>query len=183
RRAVRRAVSRDLSRAGRDLHVGVRGCGPHGRGQSHQRGVSAQALHPVHDGAGDPRGHRRVASHRGADSPMRRVPVCVAALLAIGAMVSPVDAQVRVQLQGIADGELWSTDTNSNLLSRNGGRPGGLGRMQAWGAIETVRSLVLYGMFETQQGKAGEAESEFEQYGLRYTPSSHLVLDAGKLPG
>ena len=114
---------------------------------------------------------------------MRRVPVCVAALLAIGAMVSPVDAQVCVQLQGIADGELWSTDTNSNLLSRNGGRPGGLGRMQAWGAIETVRSLVLYGMFETQQGKAGETESDFEQYGVRFTPTSRFVLDGGRLPG
>ena len=109
----------------------------------------------------------------------------LALLVALAAAVwpHPLSGQARVQLQGIADGELWSTDTNSNLLSRNGGKPAGLGRLQAWGAIETLRSLVFYGMFETQQGKAGETESEFEQYGVRFTPSSRFVLDGGRLPG
>lgn len=98
------------------------------------------------------------------------------------AFVPQLHGQARVQLQGIADGELWSTDTNSNLLSRNGGSVGGLGRLQAWGAVELARGLVFYGLFETRRGAATEYESEFEQYGVRYTASPRFVFDAGKIP-
>jgi len=92
-------------------------------------------------------------------------------------------AQARVLLQGIVDGEYWSTDSNSNLLSKNGGKPAGLARLHAWTAVELLRGLVAYGMVEGLAGNAAEeSELEAEQYGLRYTGSSALVVDVGRIP-
>jgi hypothetical protein len=91
-------------------------------------------------------------------------------------------AQSAVLLQGIADGELWSTDTTSTFLRRNGGNPGAMGRLQLWGAFEPARGLVVYAYGLGERGPAcNTPEVELEQAGLRYTASSHLVLDAGKI--
>lgn len=92
-------------------------------------------------------------------------------------------AQAPVLIQGIVDGEFWATDTNSTMLARNGGRPGGLGRLLLWGAIEPRRGVVFYGLLEAARGSATEPESEFEQYGLRYTKSSAFVMDVGRILG
>ena len=46
-----------------------------------------------------------------------------AALVALGGRRAAL-GQVPVLLQGIVDGEAWSTNASSNLLTRNLGRPG-----------------------------------------------------------
>jgi len=74
-------------------------------------------------------------------------------------------AQGSVLLQGIADGEFWSTDARSNLLTRNNGQPAGLGRVLHQGgsvraadsrpADDEVRSL-----FENRLASLGHGVHE-----------------------
>jgi hypothetical protein len=98
---------------------------------------------------------------------------------------SRVSAQGSVLLQGIADGEFWTTNTRSNLLTRNQGQPAGLARLQMWGAYEPFPGLVAYaqGAFEggTARYEAEQEEVSSDQFGLRYTASQHFVIDAGRL--
>lgn len=88
-------------------------------------------------------------------------------------------------LEGIADGEFWSTTAKSNLLTRNEGQPTGLGRVQLWGAVEPLRGLVFYAQGGVQSGPAHGGvparRAYTEQFGIRYTLSPLLVLDAGRL--
>ncbi|HEY8174899.1 MAG TPA: hypothetical protein VIF32_04335, partial [Gemmatimonadaceae bacterium] len=114
-----------------------------------------------------------------------RVRTCVmfaSAIVAIG--THSLRAQSPVLLQGIIDAEGWATDTNSNLLSRNAGKPAALGRLVLWGAIEPVRGLVLYANGQSELGAASNSRNDvsLEQAGLRYTRSRRLVFDAGKVP-
>ncbi|MEP6494843.1 MAG: hypothetical protein ABJF01_19305 [bacterium] len=107
----------------------------------------------------------------------------VAGLLATGARQT--HAQGGVLLQGIADVEAWSTNHSSNLLTRNGGYPGTVGRVQAWGAYEPIAGWVIYAQGEAVTGDA-RARSEFDHlitdhYGIRYSPNRALVFDVGKL--
>jgi hypothetical protein len=94
-------------------------------------------------------------------------------------------AQGSVLLQGIADGEFWSTNAKSNLLTRNDGQPGGVGRLQLWGAIEPWRGLVAYGQGNVEAGSARYESNSYQassdQFGLRYTVSPRFVVDAGRL--
>ena len=111
---------------------------------------------------------------------------CRVAATATAALVlasAAARGQVPVMVQGVVAGEGWFTDTSSNLLSKNGGRPAGAGKLLMWGALEPVRGLALYGLLEgeTESGEVGE--SEFEQYGVRYTASRRLVVDAGRIIG
>src|SRR4051812_20193629 len=76
-----------------------------------------------------------------------------------------------VLLQGVADGEFWSTNATSNLLTRNGGRPTGLARLQVWGAYQPFGGLVAYAQSDFEAGPArGESGSELylDQVGVRY---------------
>lgn len=87
-------------------------------------------------------------------------------------------------LQGILDGEAWSTDTTSRLLSRNGGDPATLGRLTMWGAAEPITSWVLYAQGQVTEGTArasGYPAADLQQLGLRYTASSRAVVDLGKI--
>ncbi len=87
-------------------------------------------------------------------------------------------------LQGIVDGELWSTDTLSRLLSRNNGDPATLGRLTMWGAAEPITGWVLYAQGELVDGTARtprEPSSELDLLGLRYTKSTRAVFDVGKI--
>ena len=113
----------------------------------------------------------------------RRRASIVAALIA--ASMSRVRAQGAVTLQGIADAEAWSTNTSSNLLTRNLGRPAGLGRLLVWGAFEPAKHWVIYGQGETEGGNARPGSEKYDfysdQFGVRYAPSAKLVVDAGRL--
>jgi hypothetical protein len=93
-------------------------------------------------------------------------------------------AQRGLLLQGIVDVEGWSTNATSNLLTRNRGNLAGLARLQAWGAIEPLPSVVLYAQGEAATGSAvptSNTRAEAEQFGLRYGRTEHFVVDAGRI--
>lgn len=100
---------------------------------------------------------------------------------AIVIAAAPATAQTRVMLQGVLDAEVWSTDTGSAMLTRNGGKPAGAGRLQLWGAVELARGLVAYGLGEVH-GETGEGDPdvELEMAGARLT-RGRLMLDVGKV--
>ena len=109
---------------------------------------------------------------------MRRLLVTAgAALLA----ASHAAAQTRVTLQGTLDAEGWSTDTGSAMLTRNGGKPAGVGRLQLWGAVEIAPGAVGYalGQFTGATGES-ERQAELEMAGVRFT-RGRFMLDAGKI--
>jgi len=93
-------------------------------------------------------------------------------------------AQGAILVQGIADAEAWKTDSGSTLLTRNGGQPSFLGRMQLWSAAGVGRRVVVYAAGTLETGNA-RTESGTEWYtelaGVRYTQSEVLVIDAGKI--
>ena len=105
------------------------------------------------------------------------------ALLLAGA-AARASAQGGYLVQGVADAELWKTDSASSLLARNGGRPAALGRLTVWGAVEPLRNLIL---FADLYGEAGPARHEpgsevyVNQLGVRYTPSDAFTIEAGKV--
>jgi hypothetical protein len=94
------------------------------------------------------------------------------------------DAQRAILVQGIADAELWKTDSGSILLTRNGGRPAFLGRVHLWGAGEIGSHFLVYAAGTAETGNA-RTESGTEWYtdlaGVRYTHSDAFVIDAGKM--
>ena len=105
-----------------------------------------------------------------------------AAVVGMLALSNAAAAQTRAMLLGAVDAELWDTDTSSNLLSRNGGRPSTLARLTLWGAVQPHARLAMYGLAEYEAGPAaGNASLQLEQLALRYSPSSRLVVDAGKI--
>ena len=64
----------------------------------------------------------------------------IGAVVLVAGFTAASGAQSPALLQGIVDGEGWSTNASSNLLTRNAGRPSGLARVQLWGAFEPVRN-------------------------------------------
>ena len=104
---------------------------------------------------------------------------------ALGAAPSHAAAQASLIVQGVADAELWVTDSGSVLLTRNNGRPAALGRIHVWAATELSSRLLVYAAGTLEGGK-GRSEPGTEWYtdiiGLRYVRSEALVIDAGKLP-
>ena len=109
----------------------------------------------------------------------------IAAVVAAATTAQTAKAQGAILVQGIADAEIWKTDSGSILLTRNGGRPSFLGRVQLWGAAELGRRVVVYAAGTAETGNA-RAESGADWYtdmaGVRYTQSSALVIDVGKMP-
>ncbi|MDB4876967.1 MAG: periplasmic sensor hybrid histidine kinase [Gemmatimonadetes bacterium] len=107
------------------------------------------------------------------------------ATLVLAAGSRRVHAQGGVLLQGVADAEFWSTNASSNLLTRNKGRPAGLGRVQLWGAYEPVRGLVFYAQGMAEGGPARVESDRYDvysnQFGVRYASSRALVIDVGRL--
>jgi hypothetical protein len=92
------------------------------------------------------------------------------------------NAQGAIQLQGVADLELWKTDARSVLLARNDGRLAPLARAHLWTALELPGSLTLYAMGEAEGGPAEEhTEVELELAGVRWARSRALVADAGMI--
>lgn len=119
--------------------------------------------------------------------PLRAVAFAVVLLAVRVAIASPLAAQlpIPVLVEGLADGEFWSTTAHSNLLTRNDGRSSGLARVNLWAAVEPLPGLVFYGQGEMEGGSARLESKNFEvygeQYGVRYVVSPAFVIDAGKL--
>jgi hypothetical protein len=109
------------------------------------------------------------------------------ALLAL-ALTLGVAGSARAQggflAQGVLDAELWKTDSMSALLARNGGRPGAIGRLGLWAAVEPWRDVVFFGQLSAESGAARQEEGSelyVTQYGTRWSPSDAFVLEAGKM--
>jgi hypothetical protein len=118
------------------------------------------------------------------DSRPHRRMRAIAAGVCLALSSAPAAAQHGLLLQGIFDAEGWATNTTSNLRTKNGGRAAGLVRLQGWGAIEPLPSIVLYAQGEVETGSASPASSsrtETEQFGVRYGKSEYFVLDAGRI--
>lgn len=116
---------------------------------------------------------------------MRRLTGLAALLPLLVGVPRTSAAQNGLLLQGIVDGEVWSTDTTSNLLTRNRGRPATLARVQLWGAYEPFRNWVIYAQGEGEFGNgraAGEGNEVYSnQFGIRFAPTAKFVVDAGRL--
>jgi hypothetical protein len=93
----------------------------------------------------------------------------------------PAAAQARVLVQGTLDAEAWRTDTGSTMLTRNGGQPAGLARVQLWSAVEIGRGLVGFALAEAalETGVAGRT-ARLEMAGVRRS-RRRWMLDAGKV--
>ncbi len=122
-----------------------------------------------------------------ADRRRRTRLVAALALAALPPALAPVaSAQGGVLLQGVADVELWKTDSASRLLARNGGRTGVVARADLWSAIEPVRDVVMFGELMEEAGSARQDSVTSELYlkrlGVRYSPSDAFVLEAGRVP-
>lgn len=103
------------------------------------------------------------------------------ALLVWGA--TPARAQDWLLVETIADGEAWSTDSASKLLSRNEGNAATLGRLQLFVAAAVRPSLQIICMGEIEGGNATEElEYGYDQFVLRYIPSTLATIDIGKFP-
>jgi hypothetical protein len=114
----------------------------------------------------------------------RRALLGFAITIAGTATTPAAKAQSAILVQGIADAEAWKTDSGSVLLTRNGGRPSFLGRMNLWAAAGLGPHVVVYAAGTMETGNARD-ESGTEWYtelaGVRYTRSNALVVDAGKI--
>lgn len=98
----------------------------------------------------------------------------------------PAGAQDWYLLQGIFDAELYDTDTDSPLLSRNEGDLAALGRLQLWAALQLSPELQFYvqGQVESDNFEGyGETTTDLDQVALRYTheASPSLYIEAGKI--
>jgi len=108
----------------------------------------------------------------------------ICGLLLVALSASAARAQSGFLLQGIADGEAWTTSNSSNLLTRNAGHPAGLGRLELWGAAEPLTGLVFYA---EGSGEGGPARFErgtsiyLNQLGVRYATTPAFVVDVGKM--
>ena len=110
------------------------------------------------------------------------------ALAAAALAVAPAHAAVegRLFVHGLQDVELFETDDDSRLLSRNEGDAAGGARLRLWVAAEVGPGFqaVAEGLFEhaNTEGEA-ETEADLSQAFLRYTRSGRAPLrfEAGKL--
>jgi hypothetical protein len=107
--------------------------------------------------------------------------LCLTLLLAGAA---PARAQDWLVLNGIADGEAWSTDSVSPLLSRNGGEFATLGSFYLLAGVAPHPKVQLIFMGELEGGDATDEsdqwEFEYQQVMLRLMPSPLAVISIGK---
>jgi hypothetical protein len=121
------------------------------------------------------------AVHPSTRPPVHRL---IGALLLVALTGRGVRAQGGFLLQGIADGEAWGTSGTSNLLTRNAGRPAGLGRLELWGAYEPFTGLVFYAEGNAEGGPARVERGTSiyaNQLGVRYATTPAFVVDIGKM--
>lgn len=117
---------------------------------------------------------------------MHRIRLATVIALAAAALPRALAAQGGVLVQGIVDAEAWKTDTGSTLLTRNGGDPGGVLRLDLWAAAEPWRRVVFYAQGEGVTGALDRTgtrtQVDLDQAGVRVSLAPAFVLDAGKLP-
>jgi hypothetical protein len=110
----------------------------------------------------------------------------VLAVILLAFPQSRAAAQRGIVVQGVADIELWATDSASPLLTRNAGRPGALGRLQLWSAVEPWAGIVVFAQGQLETGTARSEPERMELYldqaGLRLGRSRAVVLELGKMP-
>jgi hypothetical protein len=118
---------------------------------------------------------------------MNRIAWCSGLFFVLAAMVAPVgaaSAQGGFLIQGLADLELWKTDSASFLLARGGGHLAPVVRGDVWAAIEPIKNLVFFGEVSAETG-SGRDEPGNEiyprQYGFRFSPSDELTFEGGKV--
>jgi hypothetical protein len=115
---------------------------------------------------------------------VRTTAVCVGLALATTAL--PAQRSKGLLVQGILDAEVWSTDSLSNLLTRNGGRPGVVGRGVVWAAAEPWERVFVYATGVLASGNARPVDdrprAELEQLGVRWHRSAALLIDIGRIP-
>lgn len=121
----------------------------------------------------------------GAANPGR---ILATALLTVAACLSSpaASAQQGYLVQGIFDAELFDTDTDSPLLTRNEGDPAALGRLQLWTAFQLTPALQLYAQGEVVSDNFEgyrETGTELDQFALRYSRQSRpwFSIEAGKI--
>jgi len=125
-------------------------------------------------------GHKRTASFA-----RTRRAACLS-VLAAGLACPAAQAQDWFLFQGIFDAELYDTDSDSPLLTRNDGDLAALGRLQLWMAFQLSPGLQLYALGQVEADNfegSGEVYTDLEQVALRYTNQSgpRLFVEAGKI--
>lgn len=115
----------------------------------------------------------------------------VGLLVLMVCLVSPAASTVAwaqdwYLVEGIFDAELYGTDTDSPLLTRNDGDLAVLGRVQLWTAFQLSPTLQFYARGEIEAdnfGGSGQADADLAQVALRYTRQSApwLMIEAGKI--
>ena len=114
----------------------------------------------------------------------RRWPSLVLGCALVVTSARPAKAQGGVLFQGLADLELWKTDSASSLLARNTGRLGPLLRADVWAAIEPAANLVFFGELSGEAGRGrNEIGSEVyaKQFGARYSPADAFNVEGGRI--
>ena len=121
-------------------------------------------------------------------APARRFAAAALWILAGALSARGAEAQFldRVVVKGLQDLEVFQTDSDSRLLSRNEGDLAGAGRLRLWAGAEFTSGFqgVLLGSLEG--GKANddsETRGEIEQAFLRYVSSgkAQLMIDVGRV--
>lgn len=118
----------------------------------------------------------------------RSMTALVSASVSLG-IATAAFGQGRVVLGGIADVELWATDSGSRLLTRNNGHTAPIGRLRLWTGVELHPRLQLLAMGRLEGGEGRPprqvtegVELMLEQVTLRYVQSPGLTITAGKMP-
>src|SRR5262245_28748526 len=127
--------------------------------------------------------HRGAASRTTAGSLLRPILILSLALGVAGPARAGIED--KVHLQGLTDAELWETGADTDL-SRNGGDPGGLGRLRLWAIGEFTDQLQGFAMGNLEGGKATfdqQTDTTLEQAYLRFSFAApkRMILQAGKM--
>lgn len=118
---------------------------------------------------------------------MRERPAWVAAagFAATCSLLAARAGAQQIVLQGIADAEVWATDSGSLDLARNDGHPGPAGRLTLLPGVVFGPRLQLFGVVEGRAGAADEGGSNevyLDEAVARVIALRWLVVDAGKFP-
>lgn len=107
------------------------------------------------------------------------------ALVAACTVASKRAAAQQIVLQGIADAEMWATDSASLNLPRNDGHPGPAGRLTLLPGVVLGSRVQIFGVLEGRAGAADEGGRNavyLDEALGRVIAFPWLVFDVGKLP-